>query len=645
MVKNVYNRWFGNKNRVYVSLLVMLIIVVVSLELFVHNSIFFQFVTSGVKEVAYSITEFQVIGFDIEGKTLTSSSTDALVTFSGVNKPVMRIQINCINEITDSDAISYLAYSTVNAPETFENLPFNIIEDDAMVTLETTVTISEIILSLTNKPNDSIVCENLVLNPAPRFRLNIARTPFYILIVIVSSIVLSILSEKTLTKLGDFLGKNAHRLFVIVLCLIDFFYPIIVTWDSGHYLWLAEMFKTSSLNTWDPIRNGLFPFSLYMIETLFGQSQEAFLVPMILAHGVFYLLCCEIVFRVIKPDSIKRLWISFAVFLIIALDPMVMGYYHTLLTEYVASFVAIMSCFVAIEFYISEIKSRKFYLSIAYFCLFIPLMWHVKQPYIGAALFPFLVTSVLKVIKYHNKALTWIVLGTYIAVTFLTIFSQVAWTSLLKNAGNPLNESRQLSTWSERSFQRQSELISDSLMKFFEQRYTFYLKGANYSKFDNYPHAFQNSIIGLKIFRLGGSNNNLFYAPPYKEFVSFLGFHGNTFDFSDNYFNGRSYISMFLFTAGFLALPFYLVISIAIWFKKKDDFRTIIIILLSTAFLNALAHTIFSHLDRYFFYGYPLILLAFSTDIFWIIGSLKKMINQKRNNLKNVIMGNSNSIK
>lgn len=623
MVKSFINRWLGNKNKVYLSLVVMLIILVVSLELFVHNSIFIQFVTSGVKEVAYTIEESQTTGYDIQGKTLTSSSTDALITFSEVNQPVMRIQINCINEVTDSDASSNLAYSTISSPSTYENLPFSIIADDAMVTFGTTVTLSEIQLSLTNKLNDTIVCENIVLNPAPRFRLNIARTPFYILIVLLSSMALSMLPEKVFTKLGDFLGKYAHWLFVIALVIIDFIYPIIVTWDSGHYLWLADMFKTNSLNTWDPIRNAVYPFSLYLIESILGQTQQAFLIPMILAHSVFYLLSCEIVFRAIKPGSLKRLWISFAVFMFIALDPTIVGYYHTLLTEYVASFVAVMSCFVAFEFYISEIKSRKFYLSIAYFCLFVPLMWHVKQPYIGAALFPFLVASVLKVIKFRKKTITRIVLGTYFAVAFLTFLSQVAWTNLLENAGNPLNESRQLSTWSERSFQRQSELINESPLKFFEQRFSFYLGGANYSKIEKFPHAFQNSIIGMKIFQLGGTDNNLFYAPPYEEYFSFLGFQGDTFEVSDNYFNGRSYISMFLFTAGFLALPFYLLISLVVWFKKKDELRTIVIILLSTAFLNALAHTMFSQLDRYFFFGYPLILLAFTIDICWLFVYLK----------------------
>jgi 4-amino-4-deoxy-L-arabinose transferase-like glycosyltransferase len=80
---------------------------------------------------------------------------------------------------------------------------------------------------------------------------------------------------------------------------------------------------------------------------------------------------------------------------------------------------------------------------------------------------------------------------------------------------------------------------------------------------------------------------------------------------------------MFLFTAGFLALPFYLLISLVVWFKKKDQLRAIILILLSTAFLNALAHTMFSHLDRYFFFVYPLILLAFTIDIFGLFQYLK----------------------
>lgn len=621
------NRWVHNKNEVYISLMVILIITVLSLGIFVHNPFFVQYITSGVKEVAYPISAMNADGYDFDGKKVTAVTQGALLSYDGINRSVSRIQVNCINEPTDSDAISSLSYSTVASPTTFTNLPFSIITDDAMLDLQTPVSVANIELSLTNKINDSIICENIVLNPAPRFHLTVGRAALYIGIILLASIALSMCTENTLTKLGVSLGRYSHWVFVGVLALIDFLYPIIVTWDSGHYLWLADMFRTGELANWDPIRNAAYPFSLFLTGSFFGQNQNAYLIPMIVAHCVFYLLCCEILYRVIKLEGVRRLWVSFAVFLVIALDPTVVGYYHTLLTEYVASLVAVLSCLMAFDFYSSEVGSAKFYKTIVYFCIFVPIMWHVKQPYIGVALFPFLIASTLKVIMYRRKKLTLLVIGAYVLLALLTISSQAAWNSILKNAGNRMDETRRLSSMTDSSLRKQISLIQQSPIDYLIYLKNHYLAGANLflvtsGMSDNnivtelsFVRGFENDSIGHRIFNLDIDTSNLFYAPPYTQYTTSLKFTGLTSEPINAYLKSRTDFSDFFFTAGYLLLPGYLLIKSVNWLRKKTPLNGFILILLGTAFLNASAHSTFHWLDRYYFYGYPLILVAVGIEI------------------------------
>ncbi len=637
------NRWLHNRNEVYITLMVILIIIILSLAIFVNNSFFVQYITSGTKEITYPIVTMKNDGYEFDGKMVTAVKKNALLSQEGINRTVSRIQINCINELSDSDAISNFAYSTIANPTTFTTIPFSIIADDAILELENQVPIANIELALTNKVNDGVVCENIVLNPAPRLYLSAGRVALYIGIILLSSIILVSCPENTLTKMGTRLSKYSRWIFVGLLVVIDSIYPIIVTWDSGHYLWLASLFKTNSLNIWDPIRNPAYPIFMLLNELILGNNDSAFLIPMILAHCTFYLLCCEIVLQLFKLDGIKRLWVSFAIFVFIGLDPTIVGYFHTLLTEYPASMVAVMSCLVALHLYTTEIRSWKFYGSLVYFCVFVPLMWHIKQPYIGAALFPFMIASTLKIITYRKKTLLIHVIGAYIIITVLTIGSQAAWTSLLKNSGNNMDEERRLSTWGERTVQSQFDQIFENPIKYLRKLSDYYLIGSNYydtrvlsindsnTRFPSLSRGYQNKIIAGRLFNLDSKISNLFYVGGYQKYIAFLKFFGSTSESIDNYFNSRVYISNFLFTTGYLLLPLYLLISIFLWIKQKKLERTVIIVLLGTAFLNAVAHSTFSYLDRYFFFGYPLILLAYVIELINLVFrniQVKKKANQ-----------------
>jgi pheromone shutdown protein TraB len=84
--------------------------------------------------------------------------------------------------------------------------------------------------------------------------------------------------------------------------------------------------------------------------------------------------------------------------------------------------------------------------------------------------------------------------------------------------------------------------------------------------------------------------------------------------------------SNFLFTTGYLTLPFLMIIYLIWWIRKKDTLSATGFILAGTAGLNAFVHNISGAgpLDRYFFCGYPLVMAAWICGLIAILRFMKR---------------------
>jgi hypothetical protein len=222
---------------------------------------------------------------------------------------------------------------------------------------------------------------------------------------------------------------------IILFTLIYFSFPLIFTYDSSHYMKYVDIFNgVKSWSQWDPARGIIFPL-FFRISKFFGNTQSA-LSGMIFP---FFLLLLSITVyfftSFLKVNSYKNKSLIFLfVFAFLALDPLLFGYFHVALTEFLASTIMIFSCFLV--YYLlknyENINKYKFYLINIYFVLFAPIAWHLKQPYVTAVFLPFLsiiFVLISKKVKFKDYLKYFITFILMISVLFL---SNIIWSKTIE---------------------------------------------------------------------------------------------------------------------------------------------------------------------------------------------------------------------
>ena len=225
--------------------------------------------------------------------------------------------------------------------------------------------------------------------------------------------------------------KNKNIIFFFLLLVIFFSFSITITWDSTHYMTYVNIFEgLSDFSTWDLVRGPVFPSILYIGFTVFGKTTQGALLLMF----VFYLLylCitklfCDFVFG--KRKIIKNIIMLFCVF-----NPIIFGYFHTLLTEFVAITIAILSCYIAYKWWNVENKKQRIGYSL-YFILMVPITWFLKQPYVCCTLIPMFISTIIALFNNHKKEQIIYYAGTVILSCLLLIVSIVSWNKFLEYKG------------------------------------------------------------------------------------------------------------------------------------------------------------------------------------------------------------------
>jgi hypothetical protein len=410
-------------------------------------------------------------------------------------------------------------------------------------------------------------------------------------------------------------------IFSWIIAILDLTYPVILTYDSGHYLWLADLLRTNQLQLWDPIRNVGYPLYLRLGQVLLGYNQMSALIPMIINHIILYVFACLIIFEFFDFSQRQKTFVKIIVFLFIALDTTIFGYYHVLLTEQLAATLAIISCYVAIKLYKSEPFSRTFYISLIYFAISILVAWHIKQPYLGAALFPFLISSFLFLLKSKNRIVTKSFLILFILSFVLLLLSISSWNNILRTAGNEMEHNRLFSTWLLDRFPSQLDDIGSPNETLLIRIGENYLVAANFYGFDRsnrdnpvvikeplLTRSAQNGIIAHRLFSLDTGLSNLFYAPPYAEYMAYLKSPATPPGWLERMLENRIDFSNLLFTISYLILPFSFLIMGINYFLRPTSRIASLLILAGVPLFNAIAHSVYTYLDRYYFLGYPILL-------------------------------------
>jgi len=461
------------------------------------------------------------------------------------------------------------------------------------------------------------------------FEITWIRAVGYLSILILTVLWLTFIPDSFQKKASTLLYRYGHWILCIGLLLIGTIYEITITYDSAHYLWLADLFKSGDWASWDVIRNPGFPFQIYLSQLLFGNSINGLRWSMVLFNVLFYLIISELAIEALQLKNLRdRYILRMLVFLFIALDPIVFGYFHSLLTEFDAAIFVALSSWLAIKLLKEQPFSKKFWLIICCFTVLAIMGWFLKQPYVGSVLFPLVISLfIILFTKFTWKKLLYFS-GMGLVLIAIVLAGQLLWTNFLISEGNPVVKERQFSTWLSTSVEnKQTEIAESSFIKTTAKNYLISINllpylgkgGQTNTKDISLVSGYQNVVIAQRIYNTGLSTH--FTADSFDKGIAFP---SEVYDqplWLNRIFQSRSTFSNFLFTVTGLLLPFACIICIINWIRKKDHFNSVLLIMLGSSALNAFAHNISGAgpIDRYLFLGYPLHLLSILVLIYHLL--------------------------
>ncbi|NTW09632.1 MAG: hypothetical protein HGA28_08710 [Anaerolineaceae bacterium] len=196
--------------------------------------------------------------------------------------------------------------------------------------------------------------------------------------------------------------------------------------------------------------------------------------------------------------------------------------------------------------------------------------------------------------------------------------STAAWNGFLRSQGNPLDQDRRLSSFTDKRIDDRTSSLKSDPIGFLKMSVKRYLKSTNAVLLDkgsgamsdfSLTRGFQNEMIAHKMYiHIGALNREP--MPRFDPYVYYLEDYYRSPHWLNKLFQLRLPASNFLFTVTLLLLPFYVIFQLVHWIKRKTPVNALLLILSGSALLNAFLHLMANQIDRYLFWGYPLCLLV-----------------------------------
>lgn len=233
-------------------------------------------------------------------------------------------------------------------------------------------------------------------------------------------------------KAFTFVSEHKKTIVLLFLTIIFFSFSIILTYDSAHYLGYVSIFEGNSpASSWDIVRGPVFPLIIHLSDILFGKTSAGILVCTFLFYlsfsAICYIICKDIAKHYKHP---KRICIAITAFLI--LNPLIFGYFHVLLTEFVSITVIMLNLLISYKWIYLDIKNhKKASLYCLYFIFITIFCWHLKQPYIIITLAPLVISLILSIIRNHKKNNVIYRTATLFASLLFLILSIFTWNKML----------------------------------------------------------------------------------------------------------------------------------------------------------------------------------------------------------------------
>ena len=237
------------------------------------------------------------------------------------------------------------------------------------------------------------------------------------------------------------------KICLISLVAIFFSFSIILTYDSGHYLSYVSIFEGNSpASNWDIVRGPVFPGIIQLSNLLFGKTSTGILICTFLFYLSFVVICCILSKKISKNYQHHKL-INALVLIYLILNPLIFGYFHVLLTEFVAITVTMLNILLAYKWIFVDLKNKKSLVLYSLYFIFTTIFcWHLKQPYIIIAIAPAIIACIISIVENHQKFNLLYRLGTIIFSLGFLVLSILSWNIILDSMHVDKNTGRDSSS-------------------------------------------------------------------------------------------------------------------------------------------------------------------------------------------------------
>ena len=246
----------------------------------------------------------------------------------------------------------------------------------------------------------------------------------------------------------NFIKKNYKIIILLIITIFFFTVPVNIFWDSAHYTSYVSIFEgVLPWKSWDIVRGPIFPLIIHFSNMVFGKTTMGLLITNYLFYLTFLISIYTILNETISKENIKKKKILMTIIMVLfIIDPIIYGYFHSLLTEFIAITLSMLNCYIAWKWVDLDTKNNKKYLVFTslYFIVMIPFSWHLKQPYLTITLFPLLLSYILTIIKHRNKS-NIIFKTVVVALSFTSLISSIIiWNKFLESKDINLNSDRNI---------------------------------------------------------------------------------------------------------------------------------------------------------------------------------------------------------
>lgn len=236
-------------------------------------------------------------------------------------------------------------------------------------------------------------------------------------------------------------GKILLIGIIVFLGIIYFSYNITTTWDSSEYLGLADYIGTEQMTeNWIGHRGIAFPLLLKLFKP-FGIENKIF---MLILMFIFYVAMIVIIYKIYKKlekyeffknKIVKYIFVIYILFSSI-INPIIFGYYHTLLTEFVSITITLLICYLSWKWIDFDWEDDKKLIIIyaVIFSLLTIFLYHIKQSLVPLAILPILTALIVSVINNCKLSNFLTKLVTILSVVIMLVTSIYIWNIAMKDA-------------------------------------------------------------------------------------------------------------------------------------------------------------------------------------------------------------------